>query len=84
MAFDEVASSPLELIKLKSITGGLSSSLMISVCTTSDPRVALTGLDKVIMIVSSISSNKSLIISVIVIVPVVAPLMIVSVPLEKV
>ena len=47
------------------------------------PRVAFFGFDKVIIIVSSLSFNVSSIISTIVIVPVFAPAMIVTVPLAK-
>ena len=53
-------------------------------CTILSPRVALTGLDKVIIIVSSLSFNVSSIILNIELVPVVAPAIIVTVPLSRV
>ena len=83
ITLDEVASSPLELVKLKSITGGLSLSLIVTVCTTSVPRVALVGLDKVTIIVSSTSSAESSTIDGITIVPLVAPESMVKVPADN-
>ena len=53
-------------------------------CTLSLPKVALLGLDKVTMTVSFGSSNESSTIPAIVIVPDVAPALIVKVPLAKV
>ena len=59
-------------------------SLIVYVCTSSLPRVALLGFDKVTMTVSFGSSRESSTILPIVIVPDVAPALIVSVPLAKV
>ena len=83
IALDEIASSPLELVKLKSITGGLSLSFIVTVCTTSVPRVALVGLDKVTIIVSSSSSAESSTIDGMTIVPLIAPGSIVKVPADN-
>ena len=52
--------------------------------TSSLPRVALLGFDKVTMTVSFASSSPSSTIPAIVIVPVVAPALMVKVPLAKV
>ena len=59
-------------------------SLIVYVCTLSLPKVALLGLDKVIITVSFASSAKSSIILEIVIVPPVAPAFIVKVPFAQV
>ena len=53
-------------------------------CASSLPSVALPGLDKVTITVSLASSKESLTILAIVIVPLVSPALIVSVPLAKV
>ena len=79
-ATDDISSAPFELATLKSIVGKPSSSAMVYVCTSSLPKVALLGLDKVTMTVSSGSSAESSTILAIVIVPVVEPAAILKVP----
>ena len=69
---------------LKSTTGGLSLSFIVYVCTSSDPSVALVGLDNVTITVSFASSRVSFTIPAIVIVPDVFPALIVKVPFASV
>ena len=83
-ALDEVDSAPFELVALKSTIGALSLSLMVYVCVSSLPNVALLGLDNVTITVSFGSSRESLTILPIVIVPDVDPAFIVRVPLARV
>ena len=59
-------------------------SLIVKVCVISDPKVAFTGFDKVIITVSSGSSNGSSIILAIVMVPLVSPALIVNFPAPSV
>ena len=84
IALEDTDSAPLELVELKSTTGGLSLSVMVYVCVSSLPNVALVGFDKVTMTVSLASSKESLTMLAIVIVPLVSPALIVKVPLAKV
>ena len=58
-ALDEVDSAPFELVRLKSTTGALSLSLMVYVCVSSLPNVALLGFDNVTITVSFGSSRES-------------------------
>ena len=81
---EETDSAPLELLALKSTTGVLSLSLIVYVWTLSLPNVALLGFDKVTITVSFGSSSESLTILAIVIVPLVLPALIVSVPFARV
>ena len=81
----EVAdSSPLEVRVLKLMVGVVSLSMIVKVWVISVPRIALTGLDKVIITVSSGSSNGSSIMLAMVIVPLVSPAFIVSFPAPSV
>ena len=73
-------SRPLEVEELKSTTGVVSLSLIVKVWAISVPRVALAGLDNVMITVSSGSSAESSIILAIVMLPVVSPALIVIAP----
>ena len=84
MALEETDSAPVELEVLKSTTGASSLSLMVYVCVSSLPYVALLGFDYVTITVSFGSSRESLTILPIVIVPDVDPALIVRVPLARV
>ena len=79
-----VDSTPLEFEVLKFTIGVASLSLIVKVCVISLPRFELTGLDKVIITVSSGSLNKSSIILAMVMVPLASPALIVSVPAPSV
>ena len=81
---DEVDSAPLDVVVLKSTIGASSSSVMVYVWASSEPRLALLGLDNVTITVSFASSNASSIILAMVIVPDVLPAGIVSVPFANV
>ena len=81
---DETDSAPFDVTALKSTTGASSLSVMVYVWASSEPRLALLGLDNVTITVSSTSSSASSTILAIVIVPDVLPAGIVSVPLANV
>ena len=69
---------------MKLISGWSSSSVIVYVWTLSEPNVALLGLDKVMITVSSVSSVVSSTIFAIIIVPVVSPAAILKVPFSNV
>ena len=83
-AAEVIDSSPFEVGALKLMIGVVSLSIIVKVWELSLPRVALTGLDKVIITVSSGSSTGSSIILAMVIVPLVSPALIVSFPAPRV
>ena len=82
---EDTDSAPFEVASAKAIVRDApSGSKIVNVCTSSLPRVALPGLDKVRTTVSFPSASPSSTIPAIVIVPVVAPAFIVRVPLARV
>ena len=83
---EDTDSAPFEAASAKAIVRdpAPSGSKIVNVCTSSLPRVALPGLDKVRTTVSFPSASPSSTIPAIVIVPVVAPAFIVRVPLARV
>ena len=84
MALEDEDSAPLEVASAKDISLSPSGSWIVNVCTSSLPKDALLGLDKVRMTVSFGSVTPSLTIPAIVIVPVVDPALMVRVPLASV
>ena len=82
---EDTDSAPLEVASAKDkLRDPPTGSKIVNVWTRSLPNVALPGLDRVRMTVSFPSTSPSSTIPAIVIVPVVAPAFIVSVPLARV